>query len=312
MKEFVKGHALLIGGLGIGIASLLILGMALSCLLIVMIKWPANTVQGALKNVSRLHDDASHANSSQITRNCIGLCADVTNKIVTFIPSLYTWKQKERERACVQRDHLARVEHTARAPTFTTSVVGEENALLKVSTSLLPFDLSGESRERKIDQPASDTKERLRSHQSSSSDTSLVPLRVAWNIAPLKMTGFLSRLPSSSEARHEPAEGLITSSCVHFTLFPVSLSLFACVDHSPQLWPFISYCLLSLSQSHLFVSDIIGLQRERTQVTFNTYSLIVGNPFYSSHQQLTCPKINTHTQQISHPKLWLFKELYEH
>lgn len=38
MKVFVKGHALLIGGLGIGIACLLIIGMALSCVLILMIE----------------------------------------------------------------------------------------------------------------------------------------------------------------------------------------------------------------------------------------------------------------------------------
>jgi len=38
MKDFVKGHALLVGGLGIGIACLLVLGMVLSCALYLMVK----------------------------------------------------------------------------------------------------------------------------------------------------------------------------------------------------------------------------------------------------------------------------------
>ena len=37
MKDFVKGHALLIGGIAIGIACLLIIGMVLSCALFFMI-----------------------------------------------------------------------------------------------------------------------------------------------------------------------------------------------------------------------------------------------------------------------------------
>lgn len=40
MKDFVKNHALLVGGVGIGIACLLVLGMVLSCALFLMIKWP--------------------------------------------------------------------------------------------------------------------------------------------------------------------------------------------------------------------------------------------------------------------------------
>lgn len=39
MKNFVKNHALLVGGVGIGIACLLVLGMVLSCALFFMITW---------------------------------------------------------------------------------------------------------------------------------------------------------------------------------------------------------------------------------------------------------------------------------
>jgi hypothetical protein len=38
MKDFVKQHALVVGGIGIGISVLLLLGMAFSCALCCMIQ----------------------------------------------------------------------------------------------------------------------------------------------------------------------------------------------------------------------------------------------------------------------------------
>lgn len=38
MKEFVKSHALLVGGMAIGVSCLIIFGMVLSCSLYMMIK----------------------------------------------------------------------------------------------------------------------------------------------------------------------------------------------------------------------------------------------------------------------------------